>query len=43
MLKDKLLILKKTLIKLLNKSFIRVINSLTTALILFIYKSKESF
>jgi hypothetical protein len=38
MLRDELLVLKKTLINLLNKGFIRVSNSLATALVLFIRK-----
>jgi len=41
MSKDELLILRKTLIDLLDKGFIRVSNSLITALILFIKKLKR--
>ena len=41
MSRDELLILRKTLIDLLDKRFIRVSNSLTTALILFIKKLKR--
>jgi len=41
MSKDELLILRKTLIDLLDKGFIRVNNSLITALILFIKKLKR--
>jgi len=41
MLRDELLILRKTLINLLDKGFIRVNNSLITALILFIKKVKR--
>ena len=41
MSKDELLILRKTLIDLLDKRFIRVNNSLTTASVLFIKKLKE--
>ena len=40
MSKDELLILRKTLIDLLDKGFIRVSNSLITALVLFIKKLK---
>ena len=40
MSKDELLILRKTLIDLLDKRFIRVNNSLTTASVLFIKKFK---
>ena len=40
MSKDELLILRKTLIDLFDKGFIRVNNSLITALILFIKKLK---
>jgi hypothetical protein len=40
MSRDKLLILWKTLIDLLNKGFIRVSNSLVAALILFIKKPR---
>ena len=41
MSKDELLILRKTLIDLFDKGFIRVNNSLTTMLILFIKKLKR--
>ena len=41
MSKDELLILRKTLIDLLDKGFIRVSNSLITALILFVKKLKR--
>ena len=41
MSKDELLILRKTLINLFDKRFIRVNNSLTTASVLFIKKLKE--
>jgi hypothetical protein len=41
MLKDELLILRKTLIDLLDKGFIRVSNSLIIALILFVKKLKR--
>ena len=41
MSRDELLILQKTLIDLLDKRFIRVSNSLITALILFIKKLKR--
>jgi len=41
MSRDELLILRKTLIDLLDKRFIRVSNSLITALILFIKKLKR--
>ena len=41
MFKDELLVLKKTFIKLLNKGFIQVNNSLIIALILFIKKLRE--
>ena len=40
MSRDELLILRKTLIDLLDKGFIRVSNSLITALVLFIKKLK---
>ena len=40
-LKDELLILRKTLIDLLDKGFIRVNNSLITVLILFVKKLKR--
>ena len=41
MSRDELLILRKTLINLFDKGFIRVNNSLTTALILFVKKLKR--
>jgi len=41
MSRDELLILRKTLIDLLDKGFIRVSNSLITALVLFIKKPKR--
>ena len=41
MSRDELLILQKTLIDLLDKRFIRVSNSLITALILFVKKSER--
>ena len=41
MSRDELLILRKTLIDLLDKGFIRVRNSLITALVLFVKKLKR--
>jgi len=41
MSKDELLVLRKTLIDLLDKGFIRVSNSLTTASVLFVKKLKR--
>jgi hypothetical protein len=40
MLRDELLILRKTLIDLLDKGFIQVSNSLATALVLFVKKPR---